>query len=103
MSDEFFDDEEMWKEDFFLEETSYSTRNQNGVINYYKTIEQAVEAFAGYDGYRLSIDVGSFIIHIHRDELPEIPEAIPGSIGFDDPSAINKYQGTISIYRDRDR
>ena len=103
MNDDFFDDEEMWKEDFFLEETSYSTRDQNGVITYYKTIEEAVEAFAGYDGYRLSIDVGTFTILIHRDELPEIPNALPGSISFDDPSALKKYQATVHIYRDKDR
>lgn len=98
MSDEFFNDDDIWREDFFIEETPYCTRDQNGVIVYHKTIEDAVANFMSYDGYRLSIETDNFSLFIHRDELPIIPNAKPGSIAFDGPIGIISYDAKVQMH-----
>lgn len=52
----------------------YSTRNQEGTITFFETIEEAINDFCGYLGYRLSISFDNKTLHIHRDDLPKIPK-----------------------------
>lgn len=80
----------------FQEETNYSTRDQNGQIVYFETIEEAIKSFVSYDGYRLSIVTDEFSLYIFRDELPELTDYQPGSIGYSNPAIT--YKSTISYF-----
>ena len=82
-----------------MKDTPYSTRNQNSVITYFDTIEEAIADFIGYEGYRLDIEIDDVIVHIHRDELPIIPKAEPGSISYNNPSARNIYEANVTVAR----
>jgi hypothetical protein len=84
-------------EEYLLEDTPYSTRNQNGVITFFNTAEEAFSDFIKYDGYRVSIEVEGAVIYIHRDELPLIPTAKPGSLAYANPSARNIYEAKVII------
>lgn len=86
-------------EEYMMEDTAYSTRNQNGVITYFDKLEDAMNDFMGYDGYRISIKLDSSTIYIHRDELPVIPKAKPGSLAYDNPSARNEYEAKLIVER----
>lgn len=76
--------------------TQFYTRDQNGQISEFNCIEDALESFLSYDGYRLDIltkDVGIFI---RRDELPNA----------DDPKAFDaiktrglQYDARIFIHK----
>lgn len=83
----------------FQEETNYSTRDQNGQIVYFDTIEEAIKNFVSYDGYRLSIKIENSYIYIYRDELPVIPKEIPGEMSWFNPSARNEYEAKIIVER----
>lgn len=82
----------------FQEETNYSTRNQDGEIKYFQTIEEALEDFASYLGYRLSVIINGMSIHIHREELPDLPNAKPGSLAWENPTFVKRYQALLTIY-----
>ena len=84
---------------YLMEDTPYSTRKQNGVITFFDTAEEAIKDFIGYEGYRLSIKLDSSTICIHRDELPNIPKAEPGSLAYDNPSARNTYEAKVIVER----
>jgi len=38
-------------EEYLMKDTPYSTRNQNSVITYFDTVEEAIADFIGYEGY----------------------------------------------------
>lgn len=82
-----------------FEETPYSTRNQNGQIKYFKTIEEALIDFFESEGYRLSIITPEKQMHFYREELPDLPKSKPGSIGYDNPSANITYNAKIMVQR----
>ena len=86
-------------EEDYMDDGPYSTRNQNGVITYFDKLEDAMNDFMGYDGYRISIKLDSSTIYIHRDELPMIPKAKPGSLAYDNPSARNTYEAKVIVER----
>jgi hypothetical protein len=86
-------------EEYLMKDTPYSTRNQNGITTFFDTAEEAIKDFIGYEGYRLSIKLDSSIIYIHRDELPTIPKAEPGSLAYDNPSARNTYEAKVIVER----
>ena len=86
-------------EEDYMDYGPYSTRNQNGVITYFDKLEDAMNDFMGYDGYRISIKLDSSTIYIHRDELPMIPKAKPGSLAYDNPSARNTYEAKVIVER----
>jgi hypothetical protein len=86
----------------FQEETNYSTRNQDGEIKYFQTIEEALEDFASYLGYRLSVIINGMSIHIHREELPDLPNAKPGSLAWENPTFVKRYQALLTIYPEGD-
>lgn len=81
----------------FLEETSYSTRNQTGVIKYFNTFEEALQDFLDYEGYRLDVTLDNCYFFLYRDELPELPEAEEGSLRFEDPTSTISYVSKIMI------
>lgn len=83
----------------WLKDTPYSTRNQNSVITFFDTVEEAVADFIGYEGYRLDIEINGAMIHIRRDELPLISEAKPGSLAYDNPSSMVSYEATVIVQR----
>jgi len=85
----------------FQEETNYSTRNQYGEIKYFQTIEEALEDFASYLGYRLSIFINGMSIHINREELPDLPSAKYGSLAWENPTFVKRYQALLTIYPER--
>ena len=84
-------------EEYFMEDTPYSTRDQNGVITFFNTVEEAIANFAGYEGYRLSIKVNDMTIYIHRDELPVISNAKPGSLAYSNPSSRIEYEAKVIV------
>lgn len=84
-------------EEYLMEDTPYSTRNQNGLTTFFNTVEEAITDFIGYEGYRLSIKIKGSDVHFYRDELPVIPEEIPGSLSWFNPSARNEYQSKIIV------
>ena len=86
-------------EEYFMKDTPYSTRNQNGVITFFNSFEEALNDFLGYEGYRLSINNDNNEIHFYRDELPEIVNAQPGSLAYDNPSNRISYMSKIILQR----
>jgi hypothetical protein len=89
--------EEYEMSEYCMKDTPYSTRNQNGVITFFDTADEAIADFIGYEGYRLSIKIEGATIHIHRDELPVIPNAQPGSLAYANPSARNSYEAKVIV------
>ena len=87
----------MENEEYLMKDTPYSTRNQNGVITFFDTADEAIADFIGYEGYRLSIKIEGATIYIHRDELPNVPKAQPGSLAYDNPSARNTYDAYVVV------
>ena len=83
----------------FQEETNYSTRNQFGVISYFKTIEEALINFLEYEGYRLSITLKDKSVHFYRDELPELNKAKPGSMAYENPTNIIEYTAKVMVQK----
>jgi hypothetical protein len=86
-------------EDYCMKDTPYATRNQNGVVTFFDTVEEAIADFIGYEGYRLDIEINSAVIYIHRDELPVISKAKPGSLAYDNPSASVSYEAKVVVSR----
>lgn len=82
-----------------MKDTPFSTRNQNSVITFFDTVEEAIADFIGYEGYRLDIEIDGAIVHIRRDELPLISEAKPGSLAYDNPSKMISYEATVIVQR----
>ncbi len=74
----------------------YGTRTQDGIVNEYDSIEDAMKAFAAYNGYRLTLHLDDIIINIHRDELPLIDKT---SMAFADSKVVNfnKYDAKVTI------
>ena len=86
-------------EELFMQDTDYSVRDQNGMITFFDTADQAVANFIGYEGYRLSIKVEGATVYFYRDELPIIPNCKPGSLADANPSARNEYEAKIIVTR----
>ena len=91
--------EEEYMEDYCMKDTPYATRNQNGVVTFFDSVEEAITDFIGYEGYRLDIEINGAVIYIHRDELPVISKAKPGSLAYDNPSASVSYEAKIIVAR----
>jgi hypothetical protein len=81
------------------EETNYSTRNQFGLVSYFKTIEEALVDFLEYEGYRLSIVFGDKSVHFYRDELPELGKAKPGSMAYENPTRTIEYTAKVMVQK----
>lgn len=77
----------------------FHTRNQHGQINYYETLDEAMEAFLAYDGYRLGFGVNGKMVWFFRDELPKDKKPKPGSLAYDNPSKSVEYDSKIVVYR----
>ena len=86
-------------EEYLMKDTPYSTRNQNGVITLFDSFEEALTDFLGYEGYRLSVTTNTNEVHIYRDELPEMNNAQPGSLAYDNPSGRVTYMSQIVLQR----
>lgn len=82
-----------------MQDTPYSTRNQNGVVTFFNTAEEAFADFMGYDGYRLDIEINGANIHIYRDELPVAKNSQPGSLAYMNPSKYVEYESKIVVNR----
>ena len=80
-----------------MEDTPYSTRDQNGVITFFDTADKAIANFISYEGYRLSIKIEAATIHMYRDELPVISNAKQGSLAYSNPSARIEYEAKIIV------
>jgi hypothetical protein len=76
----------------------YATRSQDGVVNEYDSIEEAMKAFADYNGYRLTLHLDDIEINIHRDELPLLDKI---SMAFADSKTTNynSYDAKVTISR----
>lgn len=83
----------------FVKETPYSTRNQDGQIKYFDSIEEALSDFIGDTGYRLSIEIPGNNVHIYRDELPEIEDHKPGSLGYEIQHKQITYVAAVRVNR----
>ena len=81
------------------EETNYSTRNQFGLVSYFKTIEEALIDFLEYEGYRLSICFEDKLVHFYRDELPELGKAKPGSMAYENPTRTIEYTAKVMVQK----
>lgn len=81
------------------EETNYSTRNQFGLVSYFKTIEEALIDFLEYEGYRLSICFEDKSVHFYRDELPELGKAKPGSMAYENPTKMIEYAAKVMVQK----
>jgi hypothetical protein len=79
----------------FNSPTNYYTRNQDGQIFYFQTFEQALADFLSYNGYRISVETEFGSFHLHRDELPIIPNAEPGSLAYHNPELSKRYQALV--------
>jgi hypothetical protein len=51
-----------------------SCRNTDGVVYYFDSLEDALNNFISYDGYRLSLVSRDISFHVYREELPSIPK-----------------------------
>ncbi len=51
------------------ERKPFLVRNVKGVTRYVDTLEEALEQFASYDGYRLTLEAGGRTVVIRRGEL----------------------------------
>lgn len=71
----------------------FHTRNQDSQVEEFMNLEEALESFLGYDGYRLSIDTDKYSVHIYRDELPMVKR--------DDNGVFINSFGNDSIYESR--
>ncbi len=90
----------MNSDEFMLqEETNYSTRNQFGLVSYFKTIEEALIDFLEYEGYRLSIAFEDKLVHFYRDELPELGKAKPGSMSYANPTKMIEYTAKVMVQK----
>jgi hypothetical protein len=76
----------------------YGTRSQDGIVTEYDSLEDAMKAFAGYDGYRLTLHLDDIEINIHRDELPLIDKI---SMAYVDSKTTNynSYNSKVTISR----
>jgi hypothetical protein len=83
----------------FQEETNYSTRNQFGLVSYFKTIEEALIDFLEYEGYRLSIVFKDKSVHFYRDELPELNKSKPGSMAYENPTRTIEYTAKVMVQK----
>lgn len=74
----------------------YGTRTQDGIVKEYDSLEDAMKAFAAYDGYRLTLHLDDITINIHRDELPLVDKT---SMAFADSKVVNfnKYDAQVTI------
>jgi len=85
----------------FQNQGKFATRDQNGRIKYYHELERAIQDFLSYDGYRLDLESDDSYMFIHREELPEIIDYKPGSIGFANQNSTVFYQAKITVIRKR--
>jgi hypothetical protein len=86
-------------EEYLMKDTPYATRNQNGVVTFFDTVEEAMADFIGYEGYRLDIEVNGATVYIYRDELPVMSKAEPGSLAYDNPSKRVRYEAIVVVER----
>jgi hypothetical protein len=86
-------------EEYLMKDTPYATRNQNGVVTFFDTVEEAIADFIGYEGYRLDIEVNGIVVFIYRDELPLMSKAQPGSLAYDNPSKRVSYEAKVVVER----
>ena len=85
----------------FQNQGKFATRDQNGNLKYYHELERAIQDFLSYDGYRLDLESDDAYMFIHREELPEVVDYKPGSIGFANPSSTVFYQAKITVMMKR--
>ena len=85
--------------EFLMEDTPYSTRNQNGVVTFFDTFEEALIDFLGYNGYRLDIEIDGANVHFYRDELPVAKNSQPGSLAYMNPSKYVEYESKVVVDR----
>lgn len=81
------------------EDYKYHTRNRIGVINWYDNIDDALTDFLSYDGYRLGIESNGDTVYFFRDELPNLPNFKPGSLGYENPSKDIEYNSKVLLQR----
>lgn len=76
----------------------YGTRSQDGIVTEYDSLEDAIKAFASYEGYRLTLHLDDIELNIHRDELPLINKT---SMAFADSKTVNynSYDAKVTISR----
>jgi hypothetical protein len=86
-------------EEYFMKDTPYATRNQNGVVTFFDTVEEAVADFIGYNGYRLDIEIDGAYVYFYRDELPIVKDLKPGSLIHMNPSKYIDYESKIVVNR----
>lgn len=90
---------ENFDESWLMKSTNYYTRDQNGIVTFFDTIEEAIANFISYEGYRLSIETDEAITTIRREELPMIPEYEKGSLTDMDISRRKQYESIVEVVR----
>lgn len=68
-------------------------RNSYGVVTDIDNLEEALDAFFSYEGYRISFETPNNYVHIWRDELPM---ASPNDLTFDPKT--RTYEAKIAIF-----
>ena len=74
----------------------YGTRSQDGVVNEYDSIEEAMKEFANCNGYRLTLHLDDIEINIHRDDLP-LADKITMSYIDSKTVNYNSYEAKVTI------